>query len=89
MVTVWLWEADGPSRSASGVTADYGAARESAREGMIITGATTATVEKAVHLAGGGRMRSGYFRTGSGWTARRSGSRVRWTRFDRPERAAS
>jgi len=89
MVTVWLWDADGPSRSASGVTADDGAARDAAREGMITTGATRATVEQAAHHAGGGWMRSGYSRTGTGWTARRSGNRVRWSRFHRPERAAS
>jgi hypothetical protein len=89
MMTLWLWDADGPHGSASGVTANDGTAKNAARQGMITTGAVTATVEKAAHLAGGGWMRSGYSRTGTGWTARRTGSRVRWTRFHRPERAAS
>ncbi len=89
MITVWLWDADGPGRSASGVTADDGAARDAAEEGMITTGAITATVEKATHLGGGGWMRSGYSRTGTGWTAKRKGSRIRWTRFHRTERAVS
>lgn len=89
MTTVWLWDADGPSRSAIGVTADDGTAKDAAKEGMITTRATTATVEQATHHAGGGWMRSGYHRSGTGWTARRNGDRIRWTRFHRPERAAS
>lgn len=89
MVTVWLWDADGPARSASGVTDRDGTAKDAAKQGMITTRADTATVEQATHLAGGGWMRSGYHRTGTGWTAERHGSRVRWTRFHRPERAAS
>jgi hypothetical protein len=89
MVTVWLWDAEGPGRSASGVTADDGKAKNAAEEGMITTGAATATVEQATHLAGGGWIRSGYHRTGTGWTASRTGSRIRWTKFRRPERVAS
>jgi hypothetical protein len=56
---------------------------------MASTGANTATVQEVTHRAGGGRMRSGYFRTGTGWTARRNGDRIRWTKFRRSERAAS
>jgi hypothetical protein len=55
---------------------------------MIATGAVTATVEQATHLAGGGWMRSGYFRTGTGWTASRDGNWISWTEFRKPERAA-
>ena len=89
MITVWLWDADGPDRSASGVTAEDCAAKDAAKEGMITTGAITATVEKAAHLGGGGWMRSGSPRTGTGWTARRNGTRIRWSRLRRQERAAS
>ena len=89
MTTVWLWETHGPARSASGVTDDDGTARDAAQEGIITTGAATATVEQATHQAGGGWMRSGYHRTGTGWTAKRHGNRIRWTRFHRPEKAAS
>jgi hypothetical protein len=78
MIMVWLWEADGPGRSASGVTADEGTARDAARTAMITTGAVTATVEQAAHLAGGGWMRSGYSRTGTGWAASRNRSRITW-----------
>ena len=88
MTTVWLWDADGPGRSASGITDRDHAARDAAKEGMTATGAATATVEQATHLAGGAWMRSGYHRTGTGWTASRHGHRIRWTRFQRPERAA-
>jgi hypothetical protein len=89
MTPVWLWETDGPAHSASGVTADDGTAKDAAEEGMLITGAATATVEQATHHAGGGWMRSGYHRTGTGWTATRNGTRIRWSRFHRRERAAS
>jgi len=89
MVTVWLWDVDGPRRGASGVSTDEGSARGAAREAMMSTGATTAMVEQAEHHAGGGWMRSSYSRSGTGWTATRSGDRVRWSRFRRPERAAS
>jgi hypothetical protein len=87
---VWLWDADGPHGSASGVTDDVGTARRAAGEGMAATGATTAKVQQATHLAGGDWMRSGYSRTGTGWTARRTGNRIRWTPFSpRYEQAAS
>jgi hypothetical protein len=89
MTTVWLWEADGPARSASGVTDHDHAARDAASQGMTAAGADTATVEQATHHAGGGWMRSGYHRTGTGWTASRHGTAIRWTRFRRPEKAAS
>ena len=52
---------------------------------MITAGADTATVEQATHLAGGGWMRSGYHRTGTGWTAKRHGNRIRWTSPPRPK----
>lgn len=68
MIIVWLWDTDGPARSASGVTADDGKAKNAAEEGMITTGAATATVEQATS---------------------RTGTRIRWTKFRRPERAAS
>ena len=89
MTTVWLWETGGAVRSACGVTDHDGTARGTAEQRMIATGAHTATVEQATHLAGGGWMRSGYHRTGTGWTARRYGKQVRWTSFHRPETAAS
>jgi hypothetical protein len=90
MIMVWLWDADGPAHSASGVTADDAAARDAAKRAMISTGAVTATVEQAAHLAGGGWMRSGYSRTGTGWTASRDGSRITWAPLPyRIERVAS
>lgn len=56
---------------------------------MAASGADTAPVQEVTHRAGGGWMRSGYVRTGTGWTARRNGDRIRWTKFRRSERAAS
>ena len=76
---VWLWDADGPNGSASGVTGDRAAACRAAVEGMALTGAATAVVETAAHLAGGWWLSSGYCRTGHQWTARRHKSRVIWT----------
>jgi hypothetical protein len=78
-VIVWLWDADGPDGSASGVTDDQAAACRAAERGMSVTGAATAVVEAAMHLDGGGWMRSGYRRTGYLWTARRHDGRVTWT----------
>ena len=78
-VIVWLWDVDGPNGSASGVTGDQGAACLAALEGMIATGANTATVETAAHLVGGGWMSSEYRRTGHRWTVRQRDSRVTWT----------
>ena len=80
---VWIWDADGPAdRSATGVTDDEAAARRAARAAMTATGAQTATVEWAVHLGGGDWMRSGYLRSGSGWTARRQDDgTITWAQF--------
>jgi hypothetical protein len=88
-VIVWLWDADGPNGSASGVTGDQGAACRAASESMAVTGASTATVEAAAHLSGGGWMSSGYRRTGHRWAARRHGSHVTWTEIPRCAEAAS
>lgn len=80
---VWLWDADGPDASASGVTGDHAAACRAAEAGMTAAGAVTATVEVATYLDGGGWMSSGYRRTGHLWTARRHDDRVTWTEFHR------
>jgi len=87
-VIVWLWDADGPEGSASGVAGDQAAACRAAESGMASTGAVTAVVEAAAHLDGGGWLSSGYRRAGLGWTARRREGRVTWTEFRR-ELAAS
>jgi hypothetical protein len=89
VVTLRVWDADGPHASACEVSDDADAARCAAGEGMAATGANTATVQEVTHRAGGGWMRSAYFRTGIGWTARRNGDRIRWTKFRRSDRAAS
>jgi hypothetical protein len=78
-VIVWLWDADGPDGSASGVTDSQATACRAAEEGMTVTGAATTTVEEATHLGGGGWMRSGYRRTGHMWTAQRHNGQTTWT----------
>jgi hypothetical protein len=84
MITVWIWDADGPSVSASGVTDDEDAARHAAEAGMTSAGAVTATVEAASHLGGGGWMEFGYARRGYGWAAHRHDGQITWTQFSRP-----
>lgn len=86
---VWLWDADGPGGSASGVTDDPAAACHAAEEGMAVTGATMATVETAMHLAGGGWMRARYRPTGHVRIAWRRDGGVAWTESYRLMRAAS
>jgi hypothetical protein len=85
-VIVWIWDADGPAgRSAAGVTDDEVAARRAAGAAITTTGAQTATVEWAVHLGGGDWMRSGYLRSGSGWTARcQEDGTIMWAQFVTP-----
>jgi hypothetical protein len=89
MVTLWLWDADGPHGSASGVTGDPATARRAAKKSMAATGAATATVQQATLLGGGGWMRSGYSLTGTGWTAKRNGNRIRWTPLTHPSKQAA
>jgi hypothetical protein len=84
MTTVWIWDADGPSVSASGVNDDEDAAKHAAQAGMTTSGALTATVEAASHLGGGGWMKSGYERRGHGWAAQCHGGQITWTQFSRP-----
>ncbi len=84
MVIVWLWYADGPAGSASGVTDDESLARRAAERGMIATAAVTATAQEAAHLGGGSWMTAGYEPTGAGCTARRHGDRITWTQFEPP-----
>jgi hypothetical protein len=88
-VIVWLWDADGPVSSASGVTGDKASACRAAEVAMAATGATMATVETAMHLDGGGWMISGYRPTGHVWIARWHDGGVVWTESHCLERVAS
>jgi hypothetical protein len=81
-VIVWLWEANGPTRSGRGVTDDEARARQAA-EALVRGGhANAARVEKAFAALGIESLTSGYVRTGHGWAARRrSDGRIAWAPF--------
>jgi hypothetical protein len=87
-VIVWLWQASGPGKF-RGITGDRDAARRAAA-GCITSGAAqTATVQAASLVIGTSTLTDCYRPTGTGWTARRSGTGVRWAALTTLERAAS
>jgi hypothetical protein len=79
-VIVWLWQAGGPGRF-TGVTDDDHAARQAAARCITSGQADTATVEAAALVLGVSSLLDFYQRTGTGWTARRSGRGVCWVPF--------
>ena len=85
---VWLWEASGPG-TFRGITGDDRAARRAAAQCITTGTADTATVEAASLTIGVYSLADCYHRTGTGWTARRSGSRVRWADLNDPAQVAS
>jgi len=87
-VIVWLWEASGPG-TFRGITADDRAARRAAGHCITTGAADTATVEAASLTIGVSSLADCYHRTGTGWTARRTGAGVRWAALTNPGQAAS
>jgi hypothetical protein len=87
-VIVWLWDASGPG-TFRGITGDDGTARRAAAQCITSGKADTATVEKASLTIGMSSLTARYIRTGTGWTARRSGGRVRWAALTARRQAAS
>jgi hypothetical protein len=87
-VIVWLWQASGPGKF-RGITGDRDAARSAAASCIISGAAQTATVEAASFALGALSLTDCYQPTGTGWTARRSGTGVRWAALPGTERAAS
>ena len=85
---VWLWEASGPGKF-RGITGDDRAARRAAGQCITSGAADTATVEAASLTIGVSSLADCYHRTGTGWTARRSGAGVRWADLTDPAQAAS
>jgi hypothetical protein len=75
-VIVWLWQASSPGMF-RGVTGDDRAARRAAAECITSGQAETATVEAASLMIGVSSLTDCNHRTGTGWTARRSGAGVR------------
>jgi hypothetical protein len=78
-MTVWLWEAG----SGRGVSDDLSRACAAASACLRGGQADSARVERALLLAGGNWLTSGYHRTGVGWLAqpRRDGG-VSWVPLD-------
>lgn len=77
VVIVWLWQANGPGQF-RGVSDDDYAARHAAAECLTSGRADTATVEAASLVLGVSSLTDCYRRTGTGWTAHRSGREVCW-----------
>lgn len=85
---VWLWQASGPGQF-RGVSGDREAARRAAADCITSGQAQTATVEAASFMLGASSLTDCYIPTGTGWTARRSGTGVRWAALPAPGQAAS
>jgi hypothetical protein len=78
-VIVWLWDASGPRAGACGISGDQKAARRAAAECLRSGQADGARVEQAAGELGMRTLTSGYWRTGTGWRARRRrGGRIDW-----------
>jgi hypothetical protein len=65
-VHVWEWSATSPG-DWSGITDDPARARARAEERLRDGRATTAQIERAFAVVGGGAMQSHYNRSGFGW----------------------
>jgi hypothetical protein len=78
-VIVWLWDAPGLARCASGVTINYARAQEAARVCLTAGQATTALVQAAELVVGADVLDPYYDRFGRRWQARRTrGCGIRW-----------
>ena len=78
-MTVWLWDAPGPTSSARGVCGKEARARRAAAARLRGGQASAAVVEEAMVVIGAGSLLDGYERTGNRWQAR-PGKRIRWRR---------
>lgn len=85
---VWLWQASGPGQFC-GITGNDDAARRAAAQCITSGAAETAIVEAASLMIGVSSLTDCYHRTGTGWTARRSGTGVRWAALIDRGQAAS
>jgi hypothetical protein len=86
---IWLWDASGPGDYCGVTDAEAGAL--GVAEELIADGrASTARVEQAYAHMGGLWIKSGYQRTGTGWSAVRiDDGTVRWVPLSAPALAAS
>ena len=86
MITVWLWDTDGPERRTQGVSATKQDAKTAVEE-EIASGAAFGTVELARLILG--PQRSYYEMTGYAATATGSAGAVSWQDFEVVARRAS
>ena len=79
---VWVWDAINPGNM-GGVCGEEARAREVVSEFLAGGRATTAIVELASLVLGGGGFETCYERMGRGWTARRNrNGRIMWRRLE-------
>jgi len=79
VITVFLWQADGPVRGGRGVCDDRRKARQDAAACLRSGQASLAVVEEATAELGLRTLTSGYYSTGRKWQARVGmNGRVRW-----------
>lgn len=78
-MTVWLWDAPGPSSNTLGVCVKEAAARRAATARLRGGQASAAVVEEAIAVTGTASLLEYYERTGNRWRAR-PGKRIRWRR---------
>jgi hypothetical protein len=78
-VSLWLWDAPGPGRSARGVSTDQTGAQQAVRDCLDSGQAATALVQEAELVTGSPGLTPRYQRIGGSWEARRTGNgAIRW-----------
>jgi hypothetical protein len=78
-VSLWLWDAPGPGRSARGVSTDQTGAQRAARDCLASGQAVTALVQEAELVTGSSALAPRYQRIGASWEARRtSNGAISW-----------
>lgn len=78
-MTVWLWDAPGPARSACGVSGSRANAQRAAGSCLVSGQASTALVQEAELVTSAGTLVPGHHRVGGCWEASRArDGAVRW-----------
>ena len=78
-MSLWLWDAPGPGRSARGVSTDQTGAQRAARDCLASGQAVTALVQEAELVTGSSALTPRYQRIDASWEARRtSNGAISW-----------
>ena len=78
-MSLWLWDAPGPGRSARGVSTDQTGAQQAVRDCLASGQAVTALVQEAELVTGSSALTPRYQRIGASWEARRaSNGAISW-----------